>query len=71
MTLLKDELMEATKLDEATLKQKLIAKAPKPTFVIEGYIEKGKLKPNGWAYITTLYTPSNCDIKDRMLKALK
>ena len=66
MTLLKDELMEATGLSEDALKKKLLDKAPK-SIQAEGLIKTNAVTKDSWAYLTACY---GFNAKDRMLAAI-
>ena len=70
--LLKDELMEATGLNEESLKEKLIASATSEfdKRQADEAVEGNEVRANSWAYITMLYS-SMCNPKDEMLKAIK
>ena len=67
MTLLKDELMEATGLGEEELKQKLLDKAPESPQA-EHLIKTNAVTKDSWAYLTARY---GFNSKDKMLEALK
>lgn len=71
MVLLKDELIRATGLSEKELKAKLLEVAPPLSAQGESCVKSGGVKEGSWAYITLHYAPSDCTIRDRMLKAIK
>ncbi len=64
---LKDELMEATSLDEGELKQRLLDSAPKNTDA-GSLIEANAVTKDSWAYLTARY---GFNSKEKMLSVLK
>ena len=72
MKLLKDELMGATGLSEAQLKQRLLKKASEIGLrKARQDVENNAFVEDSWAFLTTCYTPSDSTLRDRMLKAVK
>ncbi len=66
MTLLKDELINATGLTEGKIKEKPIKAIPEDSVDQQKAVEE-----NSWGYITMLYAPSDGTLRDRMLEVLQ
>ena len=75
MTLLKDELIDATGLTEGEIKEKLIKEVPEDSLNLrkarQAVAEQRAVEENSWGYITMLYAPSDCTLRDRMLVVLQ